>query len=169
MTEFAPQPNLSETQRIHDVELAHMGALVTEAAMRQDLAEVTADHQSRTGVSNPNDYAPNQLRIGAQVVPESDANVYRQVNESGVMDLGQSGIVRGAKTAGASSVKTNGHTTYWNRGETGKGSTLGQGFVIEAPLDTVAEGWVTADKVTGVYARDADGQVKNIVAKNSNQ
>jgi hypothetical protein len=77
--------------------------------------------------------------------------------------LGDSGIVRGAKTAGAGKGITSGHTTYWNQGETGKGSTLGQGFVIEAPLDAAKEGWVTADQVTGIYTRDSDGSVKNIL------
>lgn len=79
------------------------------------------------------------------------------------MDLATSGVVRGARTAGQQG-KTTGHTTYWNAGETGKGSTLGQGFVIEAPMQSVQQGWVTADKVRGVYARDTDGQVKNLMA-----
>lgn len=68
MSEFAPQPDPNEALRIHDKELGHLGALVTEAAFRSDLDTVAAD------------------------------------------------------------------------------------------------GWVTADKVQGVYAQDIDGQVKNIIA-----
>lgn len=152
-----------EEMRIHDRELAHLGALVMEAAMQPDLGQIAQEHIDKTGLVNPNSYAPNRLRIGEQVVPESSENVYRQTTEEGIADLAVSGIVRGAKTAGAQS-KTNSHTTYWNAGEDGKGSTLGQGFVIEAPMEAASQGWVTADKVTGVYARDSDGTVKNIIA-----
>jgi hypothetical protein len=162
MSEFAPNPDPNEALRIHDKELAHLGALVVEAAMRSDLEEVVTTHVVETGVENPNSYAPNMLRIGQQVVPESGDSIYRQINENGVMDLAESGIVRGAKTAGAEA-KTNGHTTYWNQGEAGKGSTLGQGLVIEAPVSEGAESWVTADKITGIYTKDSDGQVKNIL------
>jgi hypothetical protein len=165
MSEFAPQPDPNEAIRIHDKDLAHLGALVVEAAMRPDLEQVVTSHVAETGVENPNSFAPNKLRIGEQVIPESTDNVYRQINEAGVMDLAESGVVRGAKTAGAEA-KTTGHTTYWNQGETGKGSTLGQGLVIEAPIQAASEGWVTADKVTGVYAKDSDGQVKNILPEN---
>lgn len=140
-----------------------MGAMLTEAAMRSDLEQVAADHALTTGVDNPNSYAPNRLRVGEQVVPEDSEHVYRQINAEGLGDLALSGVVRGAFTAGARS-KTNGHTTYWTQGETGKGSTLGQGFVIEAPLDAAESGWVTADKVA-VYARDDDNTVKNIVGR----
>lgn len=164
MSEFAPQPHPNEALRIHDRELAHLGALIMEASRRSDLIVVEADHVEQTGVKNPNSYAPNQLRIGEQAVPESDHNVYRQVTESGVQDLAESGIVRGAYTAGKKA-KTSSHTTYWNRGETGKGSTLGQGFVLEAPLSVAEKGWVTANQVKGVYARDSDGQVKNLITK----
>lgn len=152
-----------EDLRIHDRELAHLGALVMEAAMRPELPHVVQEHIRETGLVNPNSYAPNRLRVGKQVVPESNDKVYRQTTEVGVADLALSGVVRGAKTAGAQS-KTNGHTTYWNAGEDGMGSTLGQGFVIEAPLEVASQGWVTADKVTGVFAKDNDGIVKNIIA-----
>lgn len=170
MSEFEPHTppqeafaQQTEVLRIHDKEIAHLGALVMDAAMRPDLGTVAADHVERTGVSSPNSYAPNQLRIGEQVVPESSENVYRQVTQAGVEDLADSGVVRGAYSAGKRA-KTSSHTTYWNTGEDGKGSTLGQGFVIEAPKEAAENGWVTADQVTGVYAKDSDGQVKNIIA-----
>lgn len=162
MSEFAPQPSPNEASRIHDKELAHLGALVMEAAMRTDLDTVVAVHTEETGTGQPNSYAPNRLRIGEQEVAESGDNVYRMVDKAGADDLARSGVVRGARSAGVAS-KTSGHTTYWTVGEDGKGSTLGQGFVIEAPLEAAAEGWVTADKVRGVYARDSDGVVKNII------
>src|SRR5690349_15018371 len=132
MSEFAPQPHPNEALRIQDKELAHLGALVTEAALRDDLDAVVQDHVEFTGRQNPNSYSPNTLRVGEQVVPESSDNVYRAVDINGAEDLADSGIVRGAHTAGKPA-KTSGHTTYWNAGETGKGSTLGQGLVVEAP------------------------------------
>ena len=162
MPEFAPQPDQNEVLRIHDKEIAHLGALVTEAAMRQDLGVAAQLHAETTGVVSPNSFAPNILRVGEQVVPESDGNVYRQVDANGVEDLAESGVVRGAYTAGKRA-KTSGHTTYWNAGETGKGSTLGQGFVVEAGASDAAAGWVRADQVKGVYAKDSDGLVKNII------
>jgi hypothetical protein len=165
MSEFAPQPDPNEALRIHDKELAHLGALVMEVAMGDDLQTVAAEHVVETGVENPNSFAPNMLRVGEQVVPESSDKVYRMLTEAGVADLANSGIVRSAKTAGQRS-KTSGHTAYWNQGETGKSSSLGQGMVVEAPIEAAAEGWVTADKVTGVYSRDSDGQVKNILPEN---
>lgn len=164
MSEIAPQAHPNEALRIHDKEIAHLGALVTEAALRDDLEEVVAsEHVERPGVQNPNDFAPNRLRIGEQLIPESSENIYRMVTEDGVEDLAETGIVRGAFTAGKRA-KTTGHTAYWNKGEDGKGSTLGQGFVIEAPQVAAEQGWITADKVTGVYTRDSDGHVKNIIA-----
>jgi len=165
MSEFAPSVNrnhIDESERVHDVRLAHLAALVVEASMRSDLAEVAKAHVASTGVENPNTYAPNRFRIGEQVVPENSDSVYRQIQEPGIDDLAESGVVRGAKTAGKPA-KTEGHTVYWNNGETGKGSTLGQGFVIEAPLKAAERGWVRADEVTGIYTRDSDGRVKNIL------
>jgi len=165
MSEFAPANNhntIDESERIHDIRLAHLAALVVEASMRDDLVEVAKAHVARTRVENPNSYAPNRMRIGEQVVPENDESVYRQIREEGIDDLAESGIVRGAKSAGKRA-NTEGHTVYWNSGETGKGSTLGQGFVIEAPISAAQSGWVGADKVTGIYTRDSDGNVKNIL------
>lgn len=166
MSEFAPPPQELrdvDAERVHNVRLAHLAALVVETSMRGgDLVAVAQAHVSRTGVEYPNSYAPNKLRIGAQVVPERSDSVYRQVTERAVDDLAQSGVVRGAKTA-LGEGKTSGDTVYWNRGEDGKGSTLGQGFVIEAPVDAAANGWVTADQVRGIYARDDDGIVKNVL------
>ena len=96
------------------------------------------------------------------MVQESSDSVYRQMDANGVNDLAESGIVRGAYTAGKRS-KTSGHTTYWNNGESGQASTIGQGFTIEAPRADAEAGWVTADKITGVYTRDRDGLAKNII------
>lgn len=166
MSEFAPSSRELrdvDAERIHSVRLAHLAALVIEASMRgDDLVAVAQSHVDRTGVAYPNSYAPNKLRVGEQVVPENDNSVYRQVTERAIDDLIESGVVRGAKTA-LGEGKTSGDTVYWNRGEDGKGSTLGQGFVIEAPVDAAAGGWVTAEQVQGIYARDDDGKVKNIL------
>jgi hypothetical protein len=171
MSEFTPiqssQEHVDSHELIHDNELAHLAAFVVEAAMRDDLVEVAKAHLERTGVENPNSYAPNKLRVGSEAdkeIPEYTNSVYRSVSEEGIADLGATGIVRGAKTAGKSA-KTNGHTTYWNQGEDGKKATVGQGFLIEAPLEAVQNGWVTADSVTSIYARDNDGEVKNILPK----
>lgn len=153
-----------DAERIHDVQLAHLAARVVEAAMRGDLVEVAKAHIERTGVDNPNSYGKNDFRIGEPVVQERGDAVYRSVNERAIEDLGDSGIVRGAMSAGKKA-NTSGHTTYWHRGEDDKGRTLGQGFVIEAPLEAAQNGWVTADEVTGIYARDNDGSVKNILPK----
>lgn len=162
MSEFAPQPHPNESLRIQDKELAHLGALVIEAALRQDLEQVAAEHVERTGVENPNSHADNRLRVGQGAVAESSDGVYRQIDQNGILDLAESGIVRGAYTAGKRS-KTSGHTTYWTNGETGKSSSLGQGFVLKSGRSDAEAGWVTADKVTGIYTRDADGQVKNLI------
>lgn len=162
MSEFAPQPHPNEALRIHDKELAHLGALVMEAAMRDDLGAAVEKHVQNTGVENPNVHGKG-LFIGKGEVPMSNENVYRSVTEPAVEDLGASGVVRGARTAGMTQVNTSGHTTYWNNGETGKNTPLGQGMIIEAPRAEAETGWVTADKVTGIYAKDADGRVKNIL------
>lgn len=162
MTESAPQPNPQEALRIHDKELAHLGALVVEASLRDSLQSVAAEHAEMTGVENPNIHGKG-LFIGKGEVPMSDESVYRSVQEPAVEDLAASGVVRGARTAGAGQINTSGHATYWNNGEAGKSTPLGQGVIIEAPRSDAESGWVTADKVQGVYARDIDGHVKNIL------
>ncbi len=113
-----------DAERVHNVRLAHLAALVVEASMRGDLVAVAQTHVNRTGVAFPNSYAPNRLRVGEQVVVENGNSVYRQVTERAIDDLAESGVVRGAKTA-LGEGKTSGDTVYWNQGEDGKGSTLG--------------------------------------------
>ena len=66
MSEFEslPQPNPSEALRIHDPNIAHIGALIMEAAMREDLGQVAEQHIERTEVENPNKNVDNKYRLG---------------------------------------------------------------------------------------------------------
>ena len=163
MSEFAPQPDPSEALRIHDQELAHIGALVLEAALRDDLVAVAEQHASATGNEAPNTYASPGLQIGAAEIPMKDNSVYRQVHEAAVEDLANSGVVRNPYTAGVKEQSRWKDRVFWNGGEDGKSTQLGNRMVIEADKQAASEGWVTADKVSAVYARDSDGQVKNIL------
>jgi hypothetical protein len=46
-----------------------------------------------------------------------------------------------------------------NRSESGAESGR---MVVEAAKDAAKTGWVTADSIKGVYAKDSDGKTKNI-------
>lgn len=164
MSELAPQPVPNESLRIHDQELAYLGALVTEAAMRSDLAGVAQAHAELTGTPNPNDIPKGRgMHIGSAEVPMSSEHAYRQVHTEAIGDLALSGVVRNPVTAGVKEQTRWGHRVFWNNGEAGKNTALGGRMVIEADKQAAHSGWVTADKVRGIYARDVDGQVKNIL------
>jgi len=162
MSEIISRPQPIEASRIQDKDLAHLGALITAAAMREDLAGTVSQHKRDSGVGNPNSIGRG-LFVGKGEVPMDDNKVYRSVTELAALDLAQSSVVRGAKLAGVEGSKTNGNTTYWSNGEAGKSTPLGQGVIIEASLQDAKDDWVSADKVVGVYARDSDGDIKNLI------
>lgn len=157
----------AEAQRIHDQELAHLGALLVEASLRDDLRVAVEQHIGTTGEQNPNSVPPEGsvgLHIGSAEVPMSSENVYRQVHGSAVEDLAKSGVVRNPVTAGVKEQTRWGHRVFWNSGEDGRNTSLGGRMVIEADKQAARSGWVAADQVKAVYARDSDGVVKNIMS-----
>jgi hypothetical protein len=171
MPEFAPQPDhremnvaSDESLRINNSELAHLGALVVEAALRKDLTDVAQQHVEQTGKQHTNTHTRG-LFVGRGEIPMSGDNIYRSVNEKGVVDLAQSGVVRGQYTAteGLRSNTNGHHATFWSDGNPNTQHGIGQGFVIEASKADADAGWVTADKIQALYGRDSDGQVKNIL------
>ena len=169
MSEFAPQPAPQEALRIHDKELAHLGALVMEAAMREDLSSVTEAHVRQTGLENPNNVPSEQSKgfnLASSEISMSSDSVYRQVHAAAVEDLATSGVVRNRGTAEGSNHARWGDQVFWNSGQDGKKTGLGNRLVIEADKPTARSEWVTADKVSAVYARYIDGEVKNIISKN---
>lgn len=132
------QRPLEVDSRINDPNLAHMGALIVEAA-RQDLTPKVHEHVSVTGLENPNSVGKG-LFFSACGVVRSSPNPGKQEKLKRWEDR-----------------------VFWNEGNDGSYMQLGGRFVIEAPLGAVQNGWVTATDVTGVYAQDSDGHVKNIV------
>lgn len=164
-----PQEAQVMNERIQDRELAYLGALVMEAAMRDDLNDVVEQHTAMTGEGNPNSVPADGtagLIIGSAEVPMTSDNVYRQVHDRAIEDLAKSGIVRNPVTAGLKDGTRWGHRVFWNVGEDGKNAQLGGRVVIEADKNAARNSWVTADKVNGIYAKDSDGTVKNIIAPN---
>lgn len=149
-------------QRIHDKELAHLGALLVEASMRQDLAAVAEQHAAGTGVENPNTVGAEGFFVAGEV-PMLSENVYRQVHVAAVEDLASSGVVRNGATAAGKQHARWGDRVFWNPGDENKKINTGGRAIIEADKAAAQSGWVTADNVKGVYARDSDGAIKNII------
>lgn len=166
MPEFAPRPPLNESSRILDQELAYLGAVVSQAARRQDLDTAVQSHVELTGLANPNSVpaeGSKGLSVGVAEIPMSSEHVYRQVHAEAIGDLATSGVVRNPVTAGVKQQTRWGHRVFWNSGETGKNTQLGGRLVIEADKAAARTSWVTAKDVRRVYARDSDGQIKNIL------
>lgn len=157
--EAFPQPQ--ENERIHDEQLAHMAALVIEAANRDDLPWAATEQAAATQLDNPNS-AGSGFFVGHDVTTRT-GNVYRQVGTEAIDDLGQSGIVRNGATAQGQPHRRWGHKVFWHQGKDGKELGVGGRTIIEADGEAAAKGWVTADQVKGIYAKDTDGRVKNIL------
>lgn len=130
--------------------------------MEMDLGGVAEQHVARTGVENPNSVGAGFFVAGGEV-PMSDNSVYRQVGTEAVEDLANSGVVRNGATAQGESHPRWGDRVFWHSGDSSKMMTAGGRAVIEADKAAADAGWVTAKDVKGVYARDSDGTVKNLI------
>jgi|GEM_PF-1974447 len=149
----------------NDAELLALGTKCLEAAQRDDLEAVAADHALMTGKDNPNAHSPG-LFVGEGEVPMSADSVYRSVDVRAIHDLAESGVVRGAYTAtGGERAQTSGHTTFWNDGNPDKKASFkGKGpYIIEAPKAAAEAGWVTADKVTAIHTKNPAGEVVDML------
>lgn len=155
-------PQFDSEQRINDVELAHLGALVVETSMRPDLDVVIKQQRAERGVENPNSVGSSGFFVGGEV-SMSDNNVYRQVGAEAVDDLAANGIVRNGATANGQEHPRWGDRVFWHPGDGQKKIATGGRMIIEADKSAAQRGWVTADKVKGVYAKDVDGQIKNLL------
>lgn len=81
-------------------------------------------------------------------------------------DLMISGIVRNAKSAGVKEHSRFGERVFWSKGEEGKFHAVQEGgYVIEAPLAIAQERVVRKEDVTAVYAKDAEGSVKDVFSE----
>lgn len=160
MEKLSPTPEIDS--RINNPNLAHMGALIVEAA-RNGPGSIVSDHVSATALQNPNSVGEG-LFFGADTPSVSTRadQAYRQVDEVAIDDLGISGIVRNSPTPGETK-KRWGDRVFWNEGRHSSQMQLGGRFIIAAALSDTNQGWITADKVTGVYAQDTDGHVKNLL------
>lgn len=154
------QPNAE--LRVHDRELAHMGALLAEASMRQDLSEVIDRHTVNTGTENPNSIGSSGFFVAGEV-PMSNESVYRQVGAEAIGDLALSGVIRNGATAEGRPHPRWGDRVFWHPGDNSKKIQTGGRFIIEADKNTAQNGWVTANRVSGVFAKDSDGIIKNIM------
>lgn len=163
MTEILTPQTPERAVEMNEQQLFALGELCVAAAERTDLVDVSAEHQQV--LDNPNTVGGG-LFVGGEV-PMSSEHAYRQVGGSAIEDLAASGIVRNGATAQGEKHPRWGDRVFWNAGEEGKKVTTGGRFIIEAPLEAVNSGWVTADKVTGVYAKTPDGTVKNILKQPS--
>lgn len=124
---------------------------------------------ANTGVKNPNRHSQGFF-IDADDpidgVPMHEQNAYRAVDVRAIVDLIDSGVVRGAYTAtGGERAQTKSHATYWSDGEEGRHHRFKSdaAFTIEAPKEALDAGWVTADQVIGVYTRGKDGRLVNLL------
>lgn len=153
----------SPERRINDVELARLGAMAVEASMRSDLILAGEQQAAVAGCDNPNSVGREAFLVGAGEVPMSEANVYRQVGIEAVEDLGKSGVVRNGATAQGEKHRRWGDKVFWHPGVNQKSISTGGRVILEADKATAQSRWVTADKVKGIYARDSDGIVKNII------
>ncbi len=164
MSEQFPQ---SEQQkgaetRINDIEMAHLGGLTVQAGFREDLGAVSDQHVVSTGVENPNSIGSGFFVAGGEI-SMSDESVYRQVGMDAVEDLAMSGIVRNRHTAQGEQSHRWGDKVFWHAGDSDKMMHTGGRAVIEADKAAAEAGWITADKVTGIYVKDSDGVIKNIL------
>lgn len=94
-------------QRVHDSELARLGAFLVEVSMRLDLDAVAQEHVTKTAVEKPNTVGESGFFVGGDV-PMSDSNAYRQVGVEAVEDVVGSGIVRNGATAQGKGASTMG-------------------------------------------------------------
>jgi len=138
-----------------------------QATRDKDLAACAEEQTAHTGVENPNSHSKG-LFIGdpADGVPMHENSAYRTVDVRAIVDLIDSGVVRGAYTAtGGERSQTESHTTHWSDGEEGRRHRFKSdgAFTIEAPKKALDAGWVTADKVTGIYTRDQDRRLVNLL------
>ena len=151
-------------------ELDDIGGDLIRTIRREDLLNSVTEHKERTGVDNPNSHSRG-LFFGegpTDGVAMSEQNAYRSVDVRAIVDLIDSGVVRGAYTAsGGEHAQTEGHTTHWSDGVEGiRHSFKAEGaFVIEASRDALDQGWVTADKLVGVWTRDQSGNTRNLLAQ----
>jgi len=155
-----------EISRIHDQELAYLGALVIEAQRSSDLSAAVQKHVEQTGLQNPNT-GPEQdgpgFSLASGEIPMNKESVYRQVHAAAIGDLAVSGVVRNGNTARGEKNRRWGDRVFWDSGADGAKAMLGGRTVIEANKDAARSGWVTAKEVTGVFAKDSDGIVKNLI------
>lgn len=137
------------------------------AARDKNLVACAEEQTVRTGVENPNSHSKG-LFIGdpEDGVPMHENSAYRTVDVRAIVDLIDSGVVRGAYTAtGGERSQTESHTTHWSDGEEGRHHRFKSdgAFTIEAPKEVLDAGWVTVDKVTGIYTRGQDGRLVNLL------
>lgn len=169
MPEIEPHSNPHEVQRVHDKELAHLGALVMEASMRSEEISLPPTENIEDSQS-PNRLVSVEGDIHAQIqskignIAMSSDSAYRQVHEAAVSDLASAGYVRNKDNAQGSSSKRWGDAVFWHAGKEGMNTSTGGRMVLEADKSQAESGWVTADKVKAVYAQDSDGQIKSIIA-----
>ena len=138
-----------------------------QATRGKDLVVRAEEQAARTGVENPNSHSKG-LFIGdpEDGVPMHENSAYRTVDIRAIVDLIDTGVVRGAYTAtGGERSQTESHTAHWSDGEEGRHHRFKSdgAFTIEAPKEALDAGWVTADKVTGIYTRGKDGRLVNLL------
>lgn len=144
-----------------------------QATRCKNLAACAEEQMTRTGVENPNSHSKG-LFIGdpEDGVPMHENSAYRTVDIRAIVDLIDTGVVRGAYTAtGGERSQTESHTAHWSDGEEGRHHRFKSdgAFTIEAPKEVLDAGWVTADKVTGVYTRGRDGRLVNLLESQAPQ
>lgn len=152
--------------RLWGVELDDLSSDL-RAARKKGGAICAQEQAAKTGVENPNRHSKG-LFIGdpADGVPMHENSAYRAVDIRAIVDLIDSGVVRGAYTAtGGERSQTESHATHWSDGEEGRHHRFKSdgAFTIEAPKEALDAGWVTADQVTGIYTRGHDGRLVNLL------
>jgi len=154
-------------QPIDRVELIELGHQVLESVATLDLDDAVRQEIDLSGVMNPNQISDGIFLSGIKgKVPMRDRHVYRSVDRRAVDDLIATGIVRGAYTAtdGARS-STAGHSTFWSKGRSDVGHQFASPghFIFETPIENTEKGWVKGNALTGIYAKDKDGVIHNIL------
>ena len=145
-----------------EAELMALGELCMPENIEADLGQVASSHAQL--LAQPNSAtAPSMFAEGD--IATSEGFAYRQVGREAIEDLAASGVVRNGATAQGEEHRRWGHRVFWHAGQEGRAVNTGGRFIIEAPMDAVQSGWVTADKVSANFAQRPEGEVKNILPK----
>lgn len=164
MSELLITPVKSEIGMPSTKEALYLAALALADLVHSDPDDAVVNYHIHHFTPNPNEINNSRLLDSGELSTKT-GYVYRPLSIDGLTDLIEGKIVRNEFSARAHTPRSSHNAVYWIEGSNDGYINVREQLVIVTKTEEIKNGWITPDKLTGIYTAAPNGLIENLLSE----